>query len=614
MIGRRHSHSEHPRAASALVLVLVVIAMLSLGAYTFSELMITEYHAADAYGRQVQSLAWAQSGVEYAAALLTEDGGGWQADLYNNPTLFHIPISQDGGFTIVAPVEDATSTSQSRQNNTAVLRMGLIDESSRININALATLDPAEGLARTMLLALPNMTDEIADAILDWIDADDEPREFGKEVDSYKLVVPRNGPLDSIEELLLVADVTPKLLYGEDTNRNGVLDSNENDAAESLPNDNKDDTLDLGWIEYLTLSSKEGNLQHSADYYREPRINLNQSLLTDLYDQLEERFDADVALFVTAYRMNGPVTPLTTSSSSSTSSSSGTSSSSSSSGTSGSSSSGSSSGSTGSGSSSSGSSSSGSTGTSGSSGLSQQSSSSSTGATGASSTGNAATDSMLNSAANALAGAIGGATGSVTRGGLDLSSGGSTQITSLYQLLGAQVSATINGQATTLDSPWPSDPGSLQKSLPEILDTFSTSDDAEIIGRININEARREVLAAIPNMPEDAPDKIVAARAQRTSSGTTATDRFSTAGWLLIEGIVDQATMVQLDSSITARGEVFRMRVVGHADRGGPLTRIEAVVDGSTVVPKIIQQRNLSRLGTGFRRDDLPKFNAMPTP
>ena len=36
-----------------------------------------------------------------------------------------------------------------------------------------------------MLMGLPGMTDDMADAILDWIDADDTPREQGAESDFY---------------------------------------------------------------------------------------------------------------------------------------------------------------------------------------------------------------------------------------------------------------------------------------------------------------------------------------------------------------------------------------------------------------------------------------------
>ncbi len=629
--------SEQSRNGTALVLVLVVIAMLTLAAYTFSELMITEYRAVDAYGRQAQSHAWAQSGVEYVAALLTADGGGWESDLYHNPALFQIPVSGDGGFTVVAPVEDAVVSSMSRQQGSTVLRMGLIDESAKINLNALAKLDPEDGVARQMLLALPNMTEEIADCILDWIDSDDEPREYGKEFDSYTTVMPRNGPLQSLEELLLLEGVTPWLLYGEDTNLNGLLDPNENDGDLSMPSDNKDDILNIGWIDYLTLHSKETNLQHSRDTYREARVNVNQELLTDLYDELEEKFDAETALFVTAFRLNGPYNGEDLPASSSASGSSGSG---------GSGSSGSGSGTSGSGSSNSGSrsnpSSGGSTGgggsggansgganssganqsnggsnTGGRSGTSSQSSPltglwrpslSASSSAGAMTTGDNETDSALKDAASSLANLVAGGDGAVTRGGLDLSKGGSTQIRSLYELVGTQVQAEIDGQGKVLDSPWQADPGSLQMSLPELLDKFTIATDETIIGRININEARQTVLSMIPGMPEGVAEKIVSTRSQRLSQNGSTSDRFATAGWLLIEGLVDLPTMVELDSSITARGEVFRVQIIGHSDRGGPMTRIDAIIDASNDVPIVTQQRNLVPLGPGFRRGDLPTF------
>src|SRR5204863_189714 len=68
-------------------------------------------------------------------------------------------------------------------------------------------------LIHDILMKLPNMTEEIADAIIDWIDADDNPRPNGAESATYSGMTPpyrcKNGPLDSIEELLLVRGVTP---------------------------------------------------------------------------------------------------------------------------------------------------------------------------------------------------------------------------------------------------------------------------------------------------------------------------------------------------------------------------------------------------------------------
>ena len=55
----------------------------------------------------------------------------------------------------------------------------------------------------------------------------------------------------------LINGATPEILYGEDTNLNGVLDYNENDGDTSLPRDNQDGTLDFGILEYVTVYSEE---------------------------------------------------------------------------------------------------------------------------------------------------------------------------------------------------------------------------------------------------------------------------------------------------------------------------------------------------------------------
>ena len=73
---------------------------------------------------------------------------------------------------------------------------------------------------------MPNMTPDVADAIVDWLDMDSSPRPYGAEDDYYTALSPpyhcKNGPLDSLEELLLVRGVTPELLFGNDQNRNGA--------------------------------------------------------------------------------------------------------------------------------------------------------------------------------------------------------------------------------------------------------------------------------------------------------------------------------------------------------------------------------------------------------
>ncbi|MBM4026760.1 MAG: general secretion pathway protein GspK, partial [Planctomycetes bacterium] len=142
------------------------------------------------------------------------------------------------------------------------------DEAGKLNLNT---------VTKEQLMALPDMEEYIADAILDWRDGDDDPRAQGAEAGYYEnLPVPyriRNGPFRTVRELLRVKGVTEELLYGEDTNLNGELDANERDGDLSPPLDNGDDVLDPGWIAFLTCYSYERNVD--ADGNR--RLNINQA-------------------------------------------------------------------------------------------------------------------------------------------------------------------------------------------------------------------------------------------------------------------------------------------------------------------------------------------------
>ncbi|UCC96456.1 MAG: general secretion pathway protein GspK [Phycisphaerales bacterium] len=135
----------------------------------------------------------------------------------------------------------------------------VIDEASKLNINT---------ATKEQLLGLPDMVEEIADAIIDWRDTDDTPSGTGVESGYYEsmpyLYLARNGPFRTIRELLLVKDVTEELFYGEDTNLNGWLDSNENDGDLSPPQDDADGILDLGWAAYLTCYTSDGGEGSSA--------------------------------------------------------------------------------------------------------------------------------------------------------------------------------------------------------------------------------------------------------------------------------------------------------------------------------------------------------------
>jgi hypothetical protein len=456
-----------------------------------------------------------------------------------------------GRYSLVAHVANDES---------GLLRNGMIDESSKWNVNALLNMGLTESELATVFLSLPGMDDTIAQSIIDWLDADDDPLEFGAEIDYYSSLdppyAPRNGKLETLDELLKVQGVTPALLYGEDANRNGVLDPNEDDGDASLPSDNQDGVLDRGWSAFLTVHSKETNLRSDGS----PKVNLNQPLLSTLYDTLEEEFGVDVATFIVAFRAYGPVKPLSNGN--------------------------------------------------------------------VATTGDVDTDEALRKMAEQIARGVlssGGETPSTTRNGMNLAGGSRVQFVSLIELIDAQVEIPADsgggqggqgqqggqgGQGSgvggqVINSPWTS--GDISTKWLEVLDAFTLSDADFSEGRININQAPREVLLGIPGMTADVADAI-AARKLINPDGSLqagAAEVQSSTAWLFSEGLVDQKTLVGMDKFMTTRGSVYRMQAIGHFDGGGAVARVEAVIDATQIPPAVISRRDLSNLGPGYRSDQL---------
>ncbi len=524
------------RIGSALLSVLIVIVMLSLAAYTYTDSMITEYEASQRMARMTEARQLADSGVDYVAQLVAQRGTESEQNLYHNPELLHmIPVipgdatRPTGYFSVVSPVESDESTGS--------VRFGLRNESARINVNALANGALTEDEARAFLMVVPNMTDVVADAILDWIDADDTPRAYGAESSYYAQFSPpyacKNQALISLEELLAVDGVTLELLFGEDRNRNGLLDPNE-DA-------NGDGRLDLGWSEYLTVLGRESNLRADGG----AKINLNSNDLSALYDDIAAEFDEEAAKFVVAYRIYGD---------------------------------------------------------------SSRDDAETPGGIAGTGSGNSGgmtpeEEELMRAITRGLTQAmLGNPGGNVTRGGMDLKDGGANRINSIYDLVDAQVEATIDGNPETLNSPWTSDPADVQTYIALLLDTFGTTGNTWIEGRIDINQARYETLLGVPGMTEEIALSIVESKTIGTYGEPlpSVLETHATNGWLLIEGIVDLATMRQLDPFITTRGDVFQAQIVGYFDKSAIASRVNVFVDATQKPVRILSYSDYTELGAGY--------------
>jgi len=247
-----------------LVAVLIVIMLLSMVVVSLLFRLKAEDAASAAGAGSEQAWAAAMSGVQEAMRVMGQNQPG-SLDWQDNPRAFRDRLVFDDGsdrwyFTVY---------SAAGPDDREEVRYGLADEAGKLNLNT---------ATETNLLRLPFLTPALAQTLLDFLDADDTPRSEGAEQEYYDALprpyTLRNGPLSTLDELLLVRGFTPRLLGGEDVNLNFRLDPNEDDSDQSYPPDNNDGKLDLGLRPYLTVSSYDLNEDNDGV----PRTNLNDPL------------------------------------------------------------------------------------------------------------------------------------------------------------------------------------------------------------------------------------------------------------------------------------------------------------------------------------------------
>jgi type II secretory pathway component PulK len=532
--------------------VLLVVAVLTLAAYYFGDMMLDETKAADSSLRLLQARCFAESGIDYAAGLLSNPAtfaGVLNSNPFNNPTAFQgVMVSPadhprfQGRFSICAPLDPNESA-----NDGLPFRYGVSDESAKININALLQIDKTGNTARAMLMALPNMTEAIADAIIDWIDADDKARANGAEDSYYTAVQPpyhcKNGPLDSLEELLLVRGVTADLLFGNDANRNGVLDPGEGDNSGAF---------NPGWSAYLTIYSREQNV--ATDNV--PRIYVNSVDVQKMYDKLKPAVGDDMAYYIAAYRLYGPAQDP---------------------------------GSPGS-----------AAGAPGKSGTAAAAGTTSGNSSSIDAQDNTTQDSSSkNSADKKKQDDEARDASKQERTDLDFTRKPVASIDSLYDLLTGKVDVTTKqGKRVRYISPL-SDSGTRRVTFPKVLDRTTTTSDSDLPARINVNTASAVVLSALPGIQVAEIQKILAYQPSRRTSDAP-DPIFSTPAWLLFKAGLQPSRVKAWEKYITARSQVYRVSAIGWFQSGGPMVRIEAIIDTNGGRPRIVYWRDLTELGIGF--------------
>ena len=584
--------NDKKRHGVALIIVLVLIVMISLGAYSFTNMMTAQERGTIMAGRQLQAQAAVASGVEHVKdylALLPEDriaaGGHW-----DNPDFFRdVPVS-DGSlrFSVVSITQDTFG-------DPTAIRFGLEDQGSKLNVNTLATSDlyksqsldaednaaggesldagtpdqggdqggesgddqggpggdraPDDGggggttpdnptpsnptndaatgdtstsadslldedLARNVLMMLPDMTEQIADSILDWIDEDDTPRNSGAEADDYAALgyEPANGPISSLDELLLVPGITTELLYGADRNHNGILDDNEQTLSAATTG-----SMARGWSAYLTVNSK--------DYIQQldETVDVNGEDLEALFDELiEAGFDENFATYVIAYRQGGayeiPEIPE-----------------------------------------------------------------------------DAPDDFELPEVRD------------ISEVELNFETEGGTEVASVLDLIGSMTQVQFppsgpDGQPESAPVASPYGEGSDFSAILPLMWSGLSTGETEGTGRINSNHCSSAVIGGLPNMDETTAQSILFGQDPSEASGDV---NYLYPTWPLATGAVNLEQMKALLPYVSGSGSIFRAQIIGYSDEPGAMARAEVVIDASGDQPVVLSWRDLSHLGPGFDAETL---------
>jgi len=187
---------------------------------------------------------------------------------------------------------------------------------------------------------------------------------------------------------------------------------------------------------------------------------------------------------------------------------------------------------------------------------------------------------------------------------IDTSQSPSGKIKQVLDLIDAQFTATVDGEQVTYKSPLTSSPIAMAVFLPTIMDKLTAVGATVMPGRININEAPREILTGLPGMTSEILDQLLEARSQ---SADNQNRKFET--WPMVEGILTLEQTRLIAPLITGGGDVFRVQSIGYFEQSAGFARTEAVIDASGQVPIVALYRKMDHLGRGFSQATLGQIS-----
>ena len=267
----------------ALLWCLALLGLLVVGVLHTSrlDLIVAKRHA-----DVIQAHYLALAGVEKAKALLfqsakdhSRNGKSHSVELYNATDQFRSVRFGRGTFSVFRPGKD---------DEGGGVIFGIDDEESRLNINTADT---------NQLSKIPGMTVDVISALIDWRDPDNTVSPGGAESEYYASLQPpykpRNGPFQTIRELLMVRGITSDLLFGPPV-ASPAVPSGRDESPELKPSSGTGAVN--GWANVFTVQSKVRNVNASGN----ERVNMQtaeEGALTGV-----RGITKDIAQAIVAYR------------------------------------------------------------------------------------------------------------------------------------------------------------------------------------------------------------------------------------------------------------------------------------------------------------------------
>jgi len=226
---------RNQRASTFIIVLWIAFGLVSITLY-FAHAMSFELRASD---NRVSGMA-AEQAIEGAVRYVNYV-------LSNQPTNGFLP-DPTTYLSEAVPVGEAHFWLIGRDTNNPVgpgqLFFGLVDEGSKLNLNSATS---------NMLYFLPRMTADLTSAVLDWRTTNSTASFQSYYAMAHPAYQNKGAPFETVDELRLLYGADMDVLLGEDANRNGVLDPNEND-------DNRDGQLEPGILDYVTVQPRTEHL------------------------------------------------------------------------------------------------------------------------------------------------------------------------------------------------------------------------------------------------------------------------------------------------------------------------------------------------------------------